>query len=220
MILLTALASFGCASSTSIQSTWSDPTFSGGPFDRIAVVAMFDSSAESRTFEQTAARALEERGISAVPAYTLVSDARMYEEQELRAQLADADIDGILIYRLIAVDERNVYRDPAPYIRAPTGLIFGDPYYWYYYPRWDYYWHWRSTWDVTHSPGYWEPLTYVIVESSLYDAERDRLVWTAKSSTIDDAQFAGLADSIAEEVSDELVAMDVIAGSSRTAAVR
>jgi hypothetical protein len=219
-ILLAAAALCGCISSTRIQSTWSDPTFSGGPFDRVAVVAMFDSTAESRTFEQTAANALEQRGIAALPAYTLIGDSRMYEEQELRKQLADADIDGVLIYRLIAVDERNVYRDPAPYIRAPSGIIFGDPYYWYYYPRWDYYWHWRSTWDVTHSPAYWEPLTYVIVESSLYDAERDRLVWTAKSATIEGAQFAALADSIAEEVTDELVALEVVAAEGRTAAAR
>jgi hypothetical protein len=98
--------------------------------------------------------------------------------------------------------------------------MFGDPYYWYYYPGWNYYWHWRSSYDVTRSLGYWEPLTYVIVESSLYDARRDRLVWTAKSATMDDAQFEALASSIAGEVTDELVAMDVIAESSRTAALR
>jgi hypothetical protein len=189
-ILLAAAALCGCATSTKIQSSWTDPTFAGTPFDRIAVVALFDTPAESRTFEQTAARELEERGIGAVPAYSIV---------------------GV---------ERNVYRDPAPYLRVPGALMFGDPYYWYYYPRWDYYWHWRSSWDVTHSPGYWEPLTYLIVESSLYDARRDRLVWTAKSATMDTTQFEALANSIADEVTDELVAMEVVAGNSRTAAVR
>jgi hypothetical protein len=218
MVFLAAAALSGCATSTRIQSTWTDPTFSGGPFDRIAVVALFDSTAESRTFEQTAAQALEERGVDAVPAYTIISDERMYEEAELREQLGEADVDGILIYRLIAVDERNVYRDPGPFIHVPGGWIFGDPYYWYYYPSWSYYPYWRSTWDVTRSPGYWEPLTYVIVESSLYDAQRDRLVWTAKSATMDDAQFAALADSIADEVTDELLAMDVVVGDSLTAA--
>jgi hypothetical protein len=218
--LLAALTLCGCATSTTIRSTWTDPTFSSAPFGRVAVVALFDSTAESRTFEQSAARALEDRGVGAVPAYMIVNDERMYDEAELREQLAAADVDGILIYRLIAVDERRVYRDPGPYIRVPPGLMFGDPYYWYYYPRWNYYWHWRSTFDVTRSPEYWQPLTYVIVESSLYDTRRDRLVWTAKSETMDDTQFEALASSIAEEVTDELVAMDVVAGSSRTAGVR
>ena len=218
--VLAAFALCGCATSTTIQSTWTDPTFSSAPFGRVAVLALFDSTAESRTFEQTAARALEEHGVGAVPAYMIVSDERMYEEAELREQLGSADVDGILIYRLIAVDERRVYRDPRPYIRVPSGVLFGDPYYWYYYPRWNYYWHWRSTFDVTRSPEYWQPLTYVVVESSLYDTRRDRLVWTAKSETMDGAQFEALASSIAEEVTDELLAMGVVAGSSRAAAVR
>ena len=211
-ILLTLVAVLGgCASATRIESSWTDPTYSGLPFDRIAVVALFDSTAESRTFERTAARALEERGIEAVPAYTIVSEERMYEEPELRQELADADVDGILIYRLIAVDERNVYRNPTPYMHVPGGIVFGDPYYWYYYPRWNYYWHWRSSWDVTHSPGYWEPLVYVVVESSLYDARKDRLVWTAKSTTMDDSQFEALADSIVAKVTEELVEVNAVA---------
>jgi hypothetical protein len=212
-MLLIAATMCGCAAPTRIQSTWSDPTFAAAPFNRVAVVALFDTTAESRTFEQAAARELEQHGISAVPAYTIVGDDRMYEQDELRAELAGADVDGILIYRLIAVDERDVYRNPTPYMHVPSALLFGDPYYWYYYPRWNYYWHWRSSWEVARSPGYWESVAYVIVESSLYDARRDRLIWTAKSATIDDARFEALADSIAAKVTKELVAADIIATS-------
>ncbi len=107
-------------------------------------------------------------------------------------------------------------------MHVPGGIMFGDPYYWYYYPRWNYYWHWRSTWDVTRSPGYWEPLVYVVVESSLYDARSDRLVWTAKSTTMDSSRFEALADSIAAKVTRELVDVNALAarGTDRTAAVR
>ena len=69
----------------------------------------------------------------------------------------------------------------------PSGFGRSDPFYWHYYPRADY--HWRSTWDVTHSPGYWEPHGFVVVESSFYDADKDQLVWTAKTETMDDAEF-------------------------------
>lgn len=214
LIALAATICGACTSLTTIQSTWTDPTFTGDAFDRIAVLGLFDTTAESRTFEQTAAHALEARGVGVAPAYTLLDDSRMYEEHELREELAAADVDAILIYRLIAVDERNVYRNPTPYLRVPDGIAFGDSYYWYYHPHASYYWLWRSSVDVTRSPGYWESLQYVIVESSLYDAQRDRLVWTARSSTIDDAQFAAVAGSIAERVTEELVASNFIAGSA------
>jgi hypothetical protein len=204
-----ALALFGC-SATTIQSTWSDPTFAREPFQRLAVVALFDTVAESRTFEQRAAGELEQRGVDAAASYTLLGDDRMLEQDELRQELAAAGVDAILIYRLIAVDERNVYRNPTPYLAVPPAMVWGDAYYWYYYPRWEYYWHWRSTWDVTRSRDYWEPLAYVIVASSLYDASLDRLVWTAKSETLDGAQFESLADSIAAETSERLAAMNFL----------
>jgi hypothetical protein len=211
-LILSASAAAACGcSATTIQSSWTDPTFSGTPFRRVAVVALFDTEAESRSFEENAAAALDARGVEAIPSYTILGDdGRVYEQEELKAELASADVDGILIYRLIAVDERNVYRDPGPYLRVPGTMVWGDPYYWYYYPRWDYYWHWRSSFDVTRSRDYWEPLAYMIVESSLFDARRDRLVWTAKSETIDGAQFASVADSIVDKVTDRLASMNII----------
>jgi hypothetical protein len=204
-----ALVLYSC-SATTIQSTWSDPTFVREPFERIAVVALFDTAAESRTIEQRAAEALEERGVAAVSAYEILDDYRMYEQDEMREKLANAGVDGILIHRLIAVDEREVYRDPTPYLHVPGAIVWGDPYYWYYHPPWQYYWYWRSTWDVTRSPGYWEQLRYVIVESSLYDARMDRLVWTAKSETIDGAQFDAVAESVVAKTTDRLAALNFV----------
>ena len=55
------------------------------------------------------------------------------------------------MFRLIAVDERQRYREPTPYLRVPRSVIWGDPYYWYYYPSWNYYWYWRSSLDVGRS---------------------------------------------------------------------
>jgi hypothetical protein len=209
-----------CATSTTIESSWTDPTHSEGSFQRVAVVALFDTASESREFEQNAAEQLEARGVAAVQSHSILEDERMYEQDKLRAKLADANVDAILIYRLIAVDERQVYRPPTDYLRMPPGVVRGDPYYWYYYPSWDYYWYWRSSRDVTRSAGYWEEHRYVVVESSLYDARKDQLVWTAKSSTMDDAQFAAVSSSIADRVTRELVAKEFVTGGDRTAAVR
>jgi hypothetical protein len=213
---------FGCVAPTTIESSWVDPTFDRGPFHRVAVVALFDTDSDSRSFEQVAARALEERGADAVEAYSIVGDEHMLEQKELRAKLADADVDAILIYRLIAVDERQSYRPPTPYLHMPGGVIRGDPFYWYYYPRADYYSYWRSTWDVTHSPGYWEPRSFVVVESSFYDADKDQLVWTAKTETMDDVKFDAATESIVNRVTKKLVAVHAVGPprDDRTAANR
>jgi hypothetical protein len=209
------LALAACASQTMIQSSWKDPAYEGGPFERVAVVALFDTAAESRTFEQHAADELADRGVSVVQGHTILED-KMYEQDEMRARLANAGVDAILISRLIAVDERQVYRPPTPFLHVPPGVMFGDPFYWYYGPPPSYYWDWRSTYSVTHSPGYWEQYSYLVVETSLYDAREDRLVWTAKSSTMDDQMFKNVASSLAATVTRELVAMDIVGGKRRS----
>ena len=213
--IMSVLALCACATRTTIQSSWKDPNYAGVPLQRIAVVALFDTEAESRTFEQNAAIALTARGVSVVQGHSILEDGKEYEQDELRARLAGAGVDGILIARLIAVDDRQVYRPPTPYMNVPPGIFAGDPFYWYYHPGPSWYWYWRSSLDVTHSPSYWEQYSYLVVETSLYDAREDRLVWTAKSSTMDSQMFQTVASSIAAAVTRELVAMDIVGGKEK-----
>jgi len=204
--VLFLLFASGCAiSPTRIHSSWSDPTFTGPGFGRVAVLALFDTEAESRSFEREAVVELTERGVDAIPGRTIIEPDIDATQEQMERALASADVEGLLIFRLIAVDERQVYRPPTAYLRSmPPGIVWGDPFYWYYYPHWHYYWHWRSSLAVTSSPGYWEEYTYVTVESSLYDNDTGRLVWTAKSETLDNDRFDRLAGSVANEIVDML----------------
>ena len=85
----------GCVTPTTIESSCVDPTFDRVPFRRVAVVALFDSTAESHSFEQRTALELEERGVDAVPAYSILDDGRMLEQAELRAKLAETQIEQV-----------------------------------------------------------------------------------------------------------------------------
>ena len=148
--LVLAVLLAGCGGlPTRVQSTWSDPTFDRPPFERVAVLALFDTAAESRNFETQAVALLEERGIEAVAGHSILAPDVRYTQQEMERELMGADVEALLIYRLIAIDERRVYRRPTEYLPTmPPGVMWGDPFYWYYYPHWHYYWHWRSSWAV------------------------------------------------------------------------
>jgi hypothetical protein len=217
-----------CASNrTTIQSTWSDHSYSGPPLDRIAVVALFETRVESLAFEEEAAEYLASQGVAAVPAHEIVTAAelRSLDEAEIRERLAATDVDGVLIVRLIAVDERREYQVPTPYLlNVPAGIMGSDPFWWYYQPRSSYYWFWRSSADVVGSPGYWTEQTFLIAESALFDNHTDRLLWTAKSETMDDVRFERASESIVRSVARELFATDLISriahGRSASNAVR
>src|SRR5262245_3584764 len=90
-ILLSSCA----ASRTTIQSSWADAAYSGPPLDRIAVVAMFDTRADSLAFERSASDYLATRGVATVPAHELLNPAQTQtlDEAEVREQLAATNVD-------------------------------------------------------------------------------------------------------------------------------
>ncbi|HEU4616763.1 MAG TPA: hypothetical protein VFV10_01925 [Gammaproteobacteria bacterium] len=202
----------GCAANpTRFSSTWQDPTYSGPPLEPVVVLALFDTEAESRNFETRATDLLKQRGVRAVAGHSVLEPGQEYTQEQMEDRLKQADAGGVLIFRLIAVDERQRYRNPSPYLRPfPPGVVWGDPFYWYYYPHWNYYWYWRSSLEVTGAPGYWEQATYYVIESSLYDNKTNELIWTAKSETLDGTRFESVAESVADAVADRLLALNLI----------
>src|SRR5690606_27716162 len=117
---------------TEIESTWADPTFTGPGFERVTVLALFDTEAESRSFEDEVVASLGEHGVQAIPGRSILEPDIEHTREEMERALRSADVDALLIFRLIAVDERRVYRQPTPYLPPmPPGVIWGDPFYWY-----------------------------------------------------------------------------------------
>jgi hypothetical protein len=206
-VLLSACA----ASRTTIQSSWADAEYSGPPLDRIAVVALFNTRADSLAFERNAAEYLESLKIATVPAHELLTPAETLtlDETQIRERLAPTDVDGILIFRLVAIDERREYQVPTPYPpNAPSATA--GAFSWYYHasptdPTLS------SPADPTVSQGYWIEQDFLVAETALFDNRSDRLLWTAKSETLDDARLRRTSESIVRTVARRLIAMDLIA---------
>jgi len=214
VIIGVSLLSTACAAGrTTIQSSWADAAYRGPPLDRLAVVALFETRADSLAFEENAAAYFATHGIEIVPGHSVLSaeETQRLSETEVRERIAATDVDGVLIFRLLAVDERREYQIPTPYLlNIPPDVMNGDPFSWYYQPRSSFYWYWRSSADVTGAPGYWIEQDFVVAETALFDNRSDRLLWTAKSETMDDARFERTSDSIVRAVARQLLAEDLI----------
>ena len=209
-----ALLAACVAGRTTIESAWSDDSYSGPPLGRLAVVALFETRADSLSFERSAADYLAAQGVEIVAGHELLQpgQTQTLDEERVRARIAETDVDGLLIFRLIALDERREYLTPNQYLlNVPPEVIGGDPTSWYYQRSSDFYWYWRSSADVIAAPGYWLEQTYVVAETALFDNRNDRLLWTAKSATMDDEHFKRTSESIVRTVARQLFAKDLIA---------
>jgi hypothetical protein len=64
--------------------------YAGRPLDRVAVVAMFETRADSLAFERNAVEYLEAEGVRTVPAHEILAPSQMegLAEDEVRARAA------------------------------------------------------------------------------------------------------------------------------------
>jgi hypothetical protein len=211
-IIGVAVVLSACAASrTTIQSSWADANYTGPPLDRIVVVALFDTRVDSLAFERSAAEHLKSLKIATVPAHELLSPAEALTlgEAEIRERLAPTGVDGILIFRLVAIDERREYQVPTP--NAPVETGSGNAFSWYYQTRSGDPTIVNPGADPTVPQGYWIEQDFLVAETALFDNRGDRLLWTAKSETLDDARLRRTSESIVRTVARHLIAMNLIA---------
>src|SRR3954454_16692758 len=90
---LVVLAAAGCAS-TRIMDSWSDPSFTGGPFKRVMVVAITRNASARRSFEDIFASKLRATGIEAIPGYQQLTEDGPVDEQKMSAAVRAACADA------------------------------------------------------------------------------------------------------------------------------
>lgn len=178
-----ALALAGCASTT-LQSTWSDPTFSGGPFRKFFVMGLSARNVTARrVFEDIMVAKLQAAGAQAVPAYQYLNEDGPSGEQSLQAAVAQSGADAVMMERLLGVDTRTNFSTvmvPGPMMGPGMGW-YGPYSGWYAVPQ-------VSQYQVA------------MAETTLYDAKSRQLVWTATSQTFNPTsvqqEAPGLADAV------------------------
>lgn len=184
-----------CAcSTTKLTAVWVDRTHGNvKPYERLGVVAVSESKASQRLYEDRLVALLIERGVSAVPGYTVSEEPARLEE--LRPSLKKQNIDAILVSRVVAVSREWDYVPrylPAYYTLYDEYLFnsFRRP---FYYRR-----------------GYFVVDTRVVLETNLYDVASGRLVWSAQSETLNPDSTETLAASAGPKLIEGLLAQGLV----------
>ena len=102
-----ALLCAGCASTT-LQSTWMDPGFTGGPFKKFFVVGLSARDVTTRrVFEDILVAKLQAAGVQAVPAWQNFRDEGQGNEAAMEAAVAQSGADALIMTRLLGIDTRT-----------------------------------------------------------------------------------------------------------------
>ncbi len=214
LILALGLVLSSCGTQTTLETNWELPNASGKPLTKLAVIGIMKDKSQSTAFESAVVQKLKAQGIQAVPGFTFLEGSTDLTRPEMQKRVEATGADGVLIFKVLAQDRNARYVPPTTY--AVPGAFaadwWGDPYWGYYTPYPYSYWgYWYPAMQVVASPGYWETSTTYRVQTALYRASDDKLVWTAVSATYDPTSEANLASSLSGVVIDKLEKAGLVA---------
>lgn len=133
------------------------------------VVGVFRSPLYRRVFEDEFVTQLQARGTPAIASYTVLPDTQQNDRNEIAAKVKELGADAILITRLVSKKTVQTY--------VPATTYFPPP----YYNSWpDYY---GYGYRYMYSPGYIAENEYAVMETNLYQAGSDKLIWAASAET-------------------------------------
>lgn len=215
VITITALCFAGCSPSTQITGSWknTDSQLSGS-LNTILVTALTGRTTARQAVENDIAAALEKKGYKTIKSMDVMpptfTSSETPNREELLSKIDDTGADAILTVALIDEETETRY--------VPGSVSYAP------FPRFGYYgtfWGYYNTWYPTlYDPGYYEEDKVYFIETNLYDAETEQLLWSAQSETYNPKSLPDFADEFADVVVTRLERDAVLNGNSELARER
>ncbi len=184
--LALAVLVFSACRSTTLERSWKAPAAGSLTFNKIMVITATPDGALRRTAED--AMKTQVSSVPVIGSYELAPDyTTLRDRSKMAAVIEEAGVDGIVVLRLIS-DERDVHYVPGSPMPSPYTSFWG------YYTR-----------PFAMSGLYWETGTVVHdrlvgIETNIYSADSESLVWSGYTKTRNPRDVATLVAEIAEVV--------------------
>ncbi len=192
LLALAALA--GCAT-TRVTSSWRDPAYTGGPFQRMIIFVAAKDESVRRFAENQAVLSLPP-GTRGTASYLLFESPEP-DMAKMRSRLAQDGYDAALVSRLVSVDKTRTYHPPevhwAPFGPWPLYGPYYRSFYWYYPHAFTYM-----------TPGYTTETTRVLVETVVYRLPAGEPVWSAVSESVNPNSTLDLVNELIDIVGKRL----------------
>jgi hypothetical protein len=193
-ILCGAMAVAAC-STTAFHSTWKAPDAKpvSASGEKVIALVVNANEASRRVAEDALARELTKRGAVGIAAYTVLGDADLKNEAQVKQAFEKTGAVGVVVLRAVG-KEKEVYSTPSVYAGpGPYGALWGG-----YYPG-----AWGGSQVHTN--------TIVIVETLVYSLRQNKLVWAGESRTTNPSNVDAFVQELAAEAAEEMKKQGVLA---------
>ena len=185
LTVLVIIVFANACTSTKLTAVWKDDSYTGGPMKKVMVVAALDSTVNRKIVESALVEELKQNGVQGIASNMALGDQKLSEANVIETAKQN-QVDGLMAMRLTGVDEEQVYHPPTYSVPYP------------YYYTWDSYYPYMH--EQVGMPGYTATYKYYNVETNVYAASTEKLVWSAASQTVDPKDINKEAQEFARKI--------------------
>ena len=191
VLAATAAVTLAACATTSLQSTWKDPT--AAPLNlkgkKVVALVVTDEEALRYAAEDEAAREITAHGGVGVPAYTLLPQAQIRNKERARAIFEKEGIEAVVVVRPVAKEKEL----SGSFSSNPGYSSFWGPGFWGG--------GWGGGWG---GDGYLRTDTILIVETLVYSLQQNKLVWASQSQTMNPTQVGSFMRELSKTLGTEM----------------
>ena len=180
---------------TKLVEVWSDDAYavSRDPLRIMLIIGMTETLEDRRMVERIFADAFSKNGVEAVPSLEIMSADTEIIKQMVEGAIMGTDIEAVLVTRLVRLEETELYHGPHP-TTYRSEKQFRET-------LWDYQ---AYSYDYASDPNLKTKNRVAVLESSLYDVNTARLIWSVQSQSIDPKSADTVIRSLSALVVDSL----------------
>ena len=182
-MVIIAISLSACAS-TKLTAVWKDDTYTE-TLQKIMVVVVLDNPVNRKIVESALVQELKQNGVEAI-ASNMALGSKELSEKNVTEAAKENQVDGLMAVRLTGVDEEQVYHPPTYSVPYPYYHSWGT-----YYPHMH---------DHVGMPGYTATYRYYNVETNVYAARSEKLIWSAASETVDPTDINKNAQEFSQKI--------------------
>jgi hypothetical protein len=179
-----------CATTDNNQpTTWRNPSYSGPPFKKIMVIGLSSKNLnDQRGFENIVVYSLQGTGVAAVPGWQFIPTDRTPDQATIRAAVAQAGADAVLLVRLSGFTTQSAYGTVGVVTQDSANMYSG--------------WYAPAIVDVQ----------VATIYTTLFDVRTAQQVWTFTAPTYDSRSLQTDAPRYARDVTAMLQSSGLLGG--------
>ncbi|MCQ0111522.1 hypothetical protein [Zhouia amylolytica] len=204
LLLVIGLVMVACGSNTKITGAWTNKEkLENKSFSSVFIAVLSSNTAAKTLLEDQLGYEAQQAGIKAIKSHNTFRTTFTKESKPSKEELLSVirGTNSETIFTVVLKDQQSETR----YVPGTTNYAMGYAplgYYGYYGSFWGYY---NNIYPYAYDPGYYTTDKVYYLESNLYDANTEELLWSAQSKTYNPSDLDSFVEGYTSAIIKELV---------------